>query len=125
MFLEQTKSATRTLLEKRAAFFQKIRSFFSEKGVLEVDTPILVSHPPNDASIDIMRVITKTGDRYLASSPEYLMKRLLAKGSGDIFQLCHVYRDGELGTNHSPYFTMLEWYRTHFKLQTLSPDWSC
>ncbi|MFZ4773258.1 MAG: amino acid--tRNA ligase-related protein [Chlamydiia bacterium] len=119
MSLEQTKSLTRSLLESRALFFQKIRSFFFEKQVLEVDTPILVSFPPNDASIDIMRVITKMGDRYLASSPEYLMKRLLAQGSNDIFQLSHVYRDGEMGIRHSPFFTMLEWYRCDFSLERL------
>ena len=119
MSREPTSSSVRPLLIKRAAFFQKVRSFFFERDVIEVDTPVLVSSPPNDANIDIMRVKTKGTDRYLTSSPEYLMKRLLALGSEDIFQLCHVYRDGEIGRNHNPFFTMVEWYRTDFVLEDL------
>ncbi len=106
-------------MKKRADFFQNIRSFFSLKGVLEVDTPVLLSFPPNDAHIEIMSVETKLQKRYLTSSCEYLMKRLLASGSGDIFQLCHVYRDNEIGRLHSPFFTMLEWYRTDLSLEAL------
>lgn len=114
-----TKVSSRELVKIRADFHQNIRSFFSLKGVLEVDTPVLLSFPPNDAHIEIMSVDTKLQKRYLTSSPEYLMKRLLANGSGDIFQLCHVYRDNEIGRLHSPFFTMLEWYRTDFVLETL------
>jgi lysyl-tRNA synthetase class 2 len=119
MSLEQTDLSIRPLLKLRAEFFKKVRSFFFDRGVLEVDTPILVSYPPNDANIDIMEVKTKLGPRFLTSSPEYLMKRLLAKGSGDIFQLSHVYRDGEFGRYHSPFFSMLEWYRIDFTIEDL------
>ncbi len=122
MSLEENNSV-RNLIKARADFFKQIRSFFDgnfgRRQALEVDTPILVSYPPNDANIDIMQVKTKMGDRYLASSPEYLMKRLLAAGSKDIYQLCHVYRDGEYGERHSPFFTMLEWYRLDFSLKML------
>lgn len=118
----QTKYPIRSLLEKRAQFFERVRSFFSSKRVLEVDTPVLVSFPPNDANIQIMKVLTSLGDRYLTSSPEYLMKRLLSQGSGDIFQLSHVYRDEESGKNHSPFFMMLEWYRLSFSIDQLENE---
>ena len=114
-----TKISSKEIVKKRADFLQNIRSFFSLKGVLEVDTPVLLSFPPNDANIEIMSVETKLQKRYLTSSCEYLMKRLLATGSGDIFQLCHVYRDNEIGRLHSPFFTMLEWYRTDLPLESL------
>jgi lysyl-tRNA synthetase class 2 len=114
-----TRISSKELVKKRADFFQNIRSFFSQKGVWEVDTPVLLSFPPNDAHIEIMSVDTKLEKRYLTSSCEYLMKRLLATGSEDIFQLCHVYRDNEIGRLHSPFFTMLEWYRRGFDLEAL------
>lgn len=122
MSLGQTKQSIRLLLEKRAHFFDRVRSFFLQKNVLEVDTPVLVSYPPNDAHIQIMKVLTSMGQRYLTSSPEYLMKRLLCQGSGDIFQLSHVYRDEESGKNHSPFFMMLEWYRLSFSIDDLENE---
>jgi lysyl-tRNA synthetase class 2 len=118
----QTKPPIRTLLEQRAHFFERVRSFFFKKNVLEVDTPVLVSFPPNDANIRIMKVSTSIGDRYLTSSPEYLMKRLLSEGSGNIFQLSHVYRDEPSSTIHSPFFMMLEWYRLSYDLAQLEKE---
>lgn len=117
----QTKPSIQLLLEKRAQFFKRVRSF-STKKVLEVDTPVLVSFPPNDANIQIMKVLTSLGDRYLTSSPEYLMKRLLSEGSGDIFQLSHVYRDEPSSMIHSPFFMMLEWYRLSFSIDQLENE---
>ncbi|MBM3197739.1 MAG: EF-P lysine aminoacylase GenX [Chlamydiae bacterium] len=98
-------------LKARAIFLQKTRAFFQERGVTEVDTPILGKSAPIDEHIEIMQVTTGYGTGYLHSSPEYAMKRLLALGMGDIFQLSHVFRQGELGKLHNPEFTMIEWYR--------------
>lgn len=86
----------------------KVRAFFAERGVLEVDTGALVKSPPNDSNIDI---IAAEGYGFLHSSPEYAMKRLLAIGLGDIYYLGHVFRKEELGSLHNPEFTMVEWYR--------------
>jgi lysyl-tRNA synthetase class 2 len=99
-------------LQDRALFLQKARSFFYDRGILEVDTPILSKTAPIDEHIDIMKVIPNDGETgYLHSSPEYAMKRLLCEGIQDIFQLGHVFRQGEHGALHNPEFTMVEWYR--------------
>jgi lysyl-tRNA synthetase class 2 len=96
------------MLQERATMFARARSFFSERGVLEVDCPILASSASVDAHIDL---IETTEGRFLHTSPEYAMKRLLSEGCGDIYQLGHVFRKGEYGVKHSPEFTMAEWYR--------------
>lgn len=89
-----------------------VRTFFSDRNVLEADTNILRPCAPVDAHIDIMKVEMGGGKvGYLHSSPEYELKKLLALGSGDIYQLGHVFRAEEEGPWHSPEFTMLEWYR--------------
>ena len=101
-------------LQIRAHLFSKVRSFFSKKGVLEVDTPVLSHTAPIDEHIEIISCSLgneKTG--YLHSSPEYAMKRLLASGIGDIYQMSHVFRKEEEGALHNPEFTMVEWYRLH------------
>jgi lysyl-tRNA synthetase class 2 len=87
------------------------RAFFSERGVIEVDTPILSRAANIDAHIELIQANCAGETRYLHSSPEHCMKRLLSEGSGDIYQLSHVFRDGEIGSRHNPEFTMLEWYR--------------
>lgn len=87
--------------------FQAVRRFFEERSVLEVDVPSLVRAPIVDLHIDPMRV----GSEFLITSPESGMKQLLAKGSGDIYQIAHVFRAGEKGKLHNPEFTMVEWYR--------------
>jgi lysyl-tRNA synthetase class 2 len=88
------------------------RRFFAEKDVLEVDCPALGLGASIDAHIDVMNVNLGNGKTgYLHTSPEYEMKRLLAAGSGDIYQLSHVFRAGEQGRLHHPEFTMVEWYR--------------
>jgi len=80
--------------------------------VLEVDTPVLSTYPVNDPNIQPMQTtLQTTGGRWLQTSPEYPMKRLLCAGSGDIWQLCKVFRAGEAGRKHNPEFSMLEWYR--------------
>ncbi len=98
----------------------KCRRFFAERGILEVDCPMLSKEASVDAHIDL---ITATYDKrhtyYLHSSPEYGMKRLLSEGIGDIYQLSHVFRDAELGPKHNPEFMMAEWYRVGFSYQQM------
>ena len=107
-------TANKKILELRAAILSDIRSFFSERSVLEVETPILsVAGTPELGleSLETQLAGPRQETLYLHTSPEHAMKRLLAAGSGDIFQLCKVFRDAELGRWHQPEFTMLEWYR--------------
>jgi len=91
----------------RARAFSLVRSFFGEREFLEVDTPLLVPSPGLDLHLD---AVEATGG-YLITSPEYQLKRLLAAGVPRLFQMSHVFRQGELGVHHNPEFTMLEWYR--------------
>lgn len=92
------------------------RSFFKHRGVMEVETPILSAAAVSDPQIESLATqIAGLPDRmYLCPSPEYAMKRLLASGSGDIYQICKVFRDAERGRWHNPEFTMIEWYRSGF-----------
>lgn len=89
---------------------------------MEVDTPVLTAagcSDPNLANISCRLQIHPDRDFFLQTSPEYAMKRLLAAGSPDIYQICKVFRDAELGANHQPEFTMLEWYRKDFSLNEM------
>jgi len=103
-------------LQRRAALLARTREFFAARGVLEVETPVLSSGGSSDPQIESLatRVSGMSGPFFLNTSPEYSMKRLLAAGSGDIYQLCKVFRDGERGRWHNPEFTLLEWYRLGF-----------
>ena len=102
--------ASRHAVEARAALLADIRAFFSERRVLEVETPILSRFGNADPNIDSLRT-DALRPRYLRTSPEYAMKRLLASGFRDIYELGRVFRAGERGRRHNPEFTMLEWYR--------------
>lgn len=103
-------------LRARASLYQHIRTFFSARNVLEVETPILARHGVTDLHIQCIEV---PGYGHLQSSPEYHMKRLLAAGHGAIFQISRVFRDGEQGARHNPEFSLLEWYRPGFSLPEL------
>ncbi|ATZ64544.1 EF-P lysine aminoacylase EpmA [Acinetobacter bereziniae] len=110
-------------LKARAKLYQQIRQFFEQRDVLEVETPILSQAGVTDvhlASIQAHRHLQgKKLTHYLQTSPEFAMKRLLASGSGAIYQICKVFRDDEHGRKHNSEFTMLEWYRPHFNLKDL------
>lgn len=101
-------------LRDRAQQLAAARSFFAARQVLEVDCPILTSQASIDAHIDLISAHNLSERRFLHTSPEYAMKRLLAEGLGDIYQLGHVFREGEYGHKHNPEFTMAEWYRVGF-----------
>jgi len=98
----------------------RIREFFAERDILEVDTPALSRAATTDPSLSSFTTRfhgpgPASGETfYLHTSPEYPMKRLLAAGLGSIYQICKVFRDGESGRQHNPEFSMLEWYRTGF-----------
>lgn len=108
-------SATLSTLHARAAFLAKIRQFFSERDVIEVDTPLLAKSTALDPHIQSMKL--EDQPRFLQTSPEFCMKRLLAQGLGSIYQLGKAFRQGEQGEKHNPEFTMLEWYRPQWELK--------
>lgn len=107
-------------LRSRQQILRAIRSHFDAAGYLEVETPQLVSSPGLDLHLDAFSVETgRTTARYLHTSPEYAMKRLVAAGLPRIYQLCKVFRRDECGALHSPEFSMLEWYRRDLDLDGL------
>ena len=101
------------VLRKRAELLHQVRLFFRERGVLEVETPSISRYPTIDLHLESLTVEpgVNAQTRYLISSPEYHMKRLLCADSGSIFQVCKAFRQDEMGQRHNPEFTMLEWYR--------------
>ncbi|HEX4387703.1 MAG TPA: EF-P lysine aminoacylase EpmA [Steroidobacteraceae bacterium] len=118
-------SATRERLLARAALLARAREFFAARGLLEVDTPLLVNAPVSDVHIHSASVTLAAAPGaplYLHTSPEYAMKRLLAAGSGDIYQVCHVVRAYESGALHNPEFTLIEWYRLGADLEALMSE---
>lgn len=110
-------------IRQRAAMLGRIRSYFSAADVLEVQTPLLSAAAVSDPQIESITALPAAGPRrFLQTSPEYPMKRLLAAGIGDCYQVCPVFRDGESGRLHNPEFTMIEWYRVGFDAGRLQQD---
>ncbi len=107
-------SASIETLKLRAEMMARIRVFFTERGYLEVETPVMAAFSVTDVYLEPIQVQCLGKDYFLQTSPEYHMKRLLAAGSGPIFQLSRAFRDDEAGRWHNPEFTMLEWYRPGF-----------
>src|SRR3990167_3394132 len=110
-------SASLDILRIRANFLKKIRDFFSSRSLLEVETPLIAHTSVTDPYIASIPVIINQSQNltyYLQTSPEYGMKRLLASGIGDSYQITKAFRQGEIGQLHNPEFTLLEWYRLGF-----------
>ncbi|MCG6940348.1 MAG: EF-P lysine aminoacylase GenX [Thiohalocapsa sp.] len=119
--------ASLAAVRARARLLAGLRGFFAERCVLEVETPILSAAANPDPAIEPLHLdadLTGAGPGrwYLQTSPELPMKRLLAAGSGPIYQVCKVFRADERGRRHHPEFTMLEWYRPGFSLDDLMDE---
>lgn len=109
----------------RSKVVRAIRGFFQALGFLEVETPALVQAPGSEAHLEPFR--TRPGGRdatarYLITSPEHHMKRLLGSGLERIFQICRCFRDGEVSATHNPEFTMVEWYRAYASYEEIMAD---
>jgi len=102
-----------------------VRNFFSDRNVLEVETPALYpscNPEPMVESFALTNTVAEMNCLYLQTSPEFAMKRLLAAGSGAIYQICRAYRKSESGRYHNPEFSLLEWYRPGFSLRQLMEE---
>jgi len=122
-------SASLEAIKLRAECLTRIREYFAEEGVLEVETPLMTMGTipdPNIPSFSINFPENKNSQgktrRYLSSSPEFAMKRLLTAGSGSIYQVCKAFRQGEQGRMHNPEFSLLEWYRVGYDYHQLMDE---
>lgn len=108
----------------RAGALASAREFFASRGYVEVETPVAVPSPGLDLHLDAY-ALEGEGDRprrYLSTSPEYQMKRLLAEGAGKVYQITRAFRAGERGERHNPEFTILEFYRPHASVEAIMRD---
>ncbi|MDG1066267.1 MAG: EF-P lysine aminoacylase EpmA [Luminiphilus sp.] len=111
--------ANHAIQRQRAALLADLRGYFAHHHVMEVETPLLCRTGVTDPALENFEVPCGKATRFLQTSPEYAMKRLLAAGSGDIFQICKAFRQEEQGVRHNPEYTLLEWYRLdidHYQL---------
>ncbi len=118
-------TATIEVIKQRAALLNNIREFMRCREIIEVDTPVLSHYAISDPYIQSMATsnsANKQTSLYLHTSPELCMKRLLAAGSGSIFQIAHVFRDEESGKKHHTEFSMLEWYQLGFDYYQLMDE---
>ena len=109
---------------RKAAMLRRIRRYFASQGVMEVDTPALSRSAVSDVQIESLEVRSEQCSEplYLHTSPEFMMKRMLANSWPDIYSIGRVFRDDEWGPRHQPEFTLLEWYRLHFGLGDIVDD---
>lgn len=125
---EWRPSASLNVIKKRAELLQQVRAFFHARGVMEVETPIMSAAANTDPQINSFAtyyngpLAQADGQVFLHTSPEFAMKRLLAAGSGAIYQLCKVFRNSEAGRKHNPEFTMLEWYQPGYDHHALMDE---
>jgi lysyl-tRNA synthetase class 2 len=115
-------SASLANLTTRARLLRAAREYFTASGALEVETPTLSAAAVSDVHLASVTAVVMGRPRYLHTSPEYAMKRLLAHGCGDVWQICRVFRDEERGRWHNPEFTLIEWYRLGIDHHALMSD---
>ncbi|MBS24850.1 MAG: elongation factor P lysine(34) lysyltransferase [Gammaproteobacteria bacterium] len=118
--------ASSQVLKQRAELFANLRAFFFDKGIIEVETPVLAGAPVTDLHIQSLTTEISFGNSsktfYLQTSPEFAMKRLLADNPEPIYQIGKVFRDDPVSKHHNPEFTMLEWYRPGFSMEQLMDE---
>jgi len=119
---EWRPTASIATIETRAAMLRAAREYFAATRALEVETPTLSAAAVSDVHLASVEAKVNGRRRFLHTSPEYAMKRLLAAGCGDIWQIARVYRDGERGRLHNPEFTLIEWYRLGMDHHALMSD---
>lgn len=117
-------STTQAVAARRAVILQRLRQYFEHESVMAVDTPALSFCAVSDLHIESLAVTSGLSKNplYLQTSPEFCMKRLLAAGYPDIYSIARVFRDGEVGRQHQPEFTLAEWYRLNFDLDAIIAD---
>ncbi|MDG2348229.1 MAG: EF-P lysine aminoacylase EpmA [Gammaproteobacteria bacterium] len=109
-------------LQARADLYKKIRSFFDTRGVMEVETPLMTPYTVTDPHVHSIDLKLSDQTWFLQTSPEYMMKQLLALGCKDIYQICKAFRSDDFAQFHQPEFSMLEWYRIDYDYQTLMQE---
>jgi lysyl-tRNA synthetase class 2 len=115
-------TASNEMLLERALMLKSIRAFFDDRGVIEVETPLLSKHSTTEPHLDSLQSCFREQTCYLNTSPEYAMKRLLAGWKKPIYQIAKAFRNDELGHNHNPEFTLLEWYRPDYDILQLMDE---